>query len=116
MMYTISVNGTTYEVEKDGRIIDYLRDVLGLTSVKEGCSEGACGTCTILVDGKKVKACVQKISKLDGKSIITVEGLSERESSLYPLLCPGRCGAVRLFAFRAWLFLQRDCWMRILIP
>lgn len=94
MMYTISVNGTTYEVEKDGRIIDYLRDVLGLTSVKEGCSEGACGTCTILVDGKKVKACVQKISKLDGKSIITVEGLSEREKAVYTH-CFAQAGAVQ---------------------
>ena len=93
-MYTISVNGTTYEVEKDGRIIDYLRDELGLTSVKEGCSEGACGTCTILVDGKKVKACVQKISKLDGKSIITVEGLSKREKAVYTY-CFAQAGAVQ---------------------
>lgn len=93
-MFTITVNGISHEIEKDGRIIDYLRNVLNLTSVKEGCSEGACGTCTILVDGKKVKACVQKISKLDGKSIITVEGLSPREKEVYAH-CFAQAGAVQ---------------------
>ena len=55
---------------------------------------GRLRTCTILVDGKKVKACVQKISKLDGKSIITVEGLSEREKAVYTH-CFAQAGAVQ---------------------
>lgn len=93
-MYHIQVNGQDYDVANDGRIIDFLRDKLRLTSVKEGCSEGACGTCTIIADGKKVKACVQKISKLDGKSILTVEGLSEREKEVYSH-CFARAGAVQ---------------------
>ncbi len=93
-MYKITVNGNVYETDKDGRLIDYLRDELRLTSVKEGCSEGACGTCTILVDGKKIKACVQKISKMDGKSIITVEGLTQREKDVYSY-CFAQAGAVQ---------------------
>lgn len=93
-MYKITVNGSVYETKKDGRLIDYLRDELRLTSVKEGCSEGACGTCTILVDGKKLKACVQKISKMDGKSIITVEGLTQREKDVYTY-CFAEAGAVQ---------------------
>ena len=94
VMYKITVNGNVYETEKDGRLIDLLRDELRLTSVKEGCSEGACGTCTILVDGKKVKACVQKVSKMDGKSIVTVEGLTQREKDVYAY-CFAEAGAVQ---------------------
>ena len=82
-MFQFTVNGKLCRSEEDGRLIDYLRDELRLTSVKEGCSEGACGTCSVLVDGKKVKACVQKISKMAGKSILTVEGLSSREREVY---------------------------------
>lgn len=88
------VNGTQYECEKDGRLIDYLRDELRLTSVKEGCGEGACGTCTVLVDGKKFRACVLRLSKLDGKSITTVEGLSVREKEVYAY-CFAEAGAVQ---------------------
>ena len=93
-MYKITVNGQIHEIEHDGRLIDYLRDELRLTSVKEGCSEGACGTCTIIADGKKVKACVQKISRMDGKSIVTVEGLSQREKDVYAY-CFAEAGAVQ---------------------
>ncbi len=93
-MYRITVNGETHEIEKDGRLIDYLREELRLTSVKEGCGEGACGTCTVLVDGKKVKACVQKISRMDGREIVTVEGLSAREKAVYSY-CFARAGAVQ---------------------
>lgn len=93
-MYKITVNGQVHEVERDGRLIDFLRDELRLTSVKEGCSEGACGTCTILVDGKKMKACVLKNSRMDGKSIVTVEGLSQREKDVYAY-CFAEAGAVQ---------------------
>ncbi|HHT44108.1 MAG TPA: selenium-dependent xanthine dehydrogenase [Fastidiosipila sp.] len=82
-MFKLTVNGLERTIEKDMRLIDYLRDELRLTSVKDGCSSGACGTCTVLVDGKKVKTCVQKVSRFDGKSIVTVEGLSQREKDVY---------------------------------
>ena len=82
-MSVFSVNGKTYTVTENVSLMCFLRDELRLTSVKDGCSEGACGTCTVIIDGKAVKACVQKISNLDGKSVITAEGLSEREKQVY---------------------------------
>ena len=82
-MSVFSVNGKTYTVTENVLLMRFLRDELRLTSVKDGCSEGACGTCTVIIDGKAVKACIQKISNLDGKSVITAEGLSEREKQVY---------------------------------
>ena len=82
-MSVFSVNGKTYTVTENVSLMRFLRDELHLTSVKDGCSEGTCGTCTVIIDGKAVKACVQKISNLDGKSVITAEGLSEREKRVY---------------------------------
>lgn len=93
-MYQFQVNGTYHQVLDDQRLIDYLRDTLGLRGTKEGCSSGACGTCTILIDGKKAKACVVTLSQLDGKKITTIEGLSEREKSVYTYAF-GECGAVQ---------------------
>ena len=66
-MASFFVNGTPVTVEKNQKLMRYLRDTLRLTSVKDGCSEGACGTCTVLIDGKAVKACVQQTDKLEGK-------------------------------------------------
>lgn len=93
-MYTLNVNGTTYEVEQDKKLMRFLRDDLKLKSVKDGCSEGACGTCTVLIDGKATKACVQPLSKMNGKTIITVEGLSEREKQVFAYAF-GEAGAVQ---------------------
>ena len=75
-------------------MLDILRNDLGLKSVKDGCSEGACGTCTVLIDGKAVKACVQKLSRLDGKTVPTVEGLTDYEKELY-VYAYGAAGAVQ---------------------
>lgn len=93
-MYTLQVNGKTYEVAEDKKLMRFLRDDLHLTSVKDGCSQGACGTCTVLVDGKATRACIPMISKMDGKSILTVEGLSEREKEVYTYAF-GKVGAVQ---------------------
>ena len=91
-----------YEVEQDTKLMRFLRDDLRLTSVKDGCSQGACGTCTVLVDGKATKACIPMLSKLQGKSVVTVEGLSEREKEFMHmhLQRSARCSADS--AFRAW--------------
>ena len=93
-MATFTVNGRTVSVEKNQKLIRYLRDELHLTSVKDGCSEGACGTCTVLIDGKPTRACIPQTDKLEGKSIITVEGLSdfEKEAWVYAF---GEAGAVQ---------------------
>ena len=82
-MATFTVNGKTVTTDKNQKLLRYLRDELRLTSVKDGCSEGACGTCTVLVDGKATKACVFTTDKMDSKTVLTVEGLSEFEKEAY---------------------------------
>lgn len=93
-MAAFVVNGTPVTVEKNQKLIRYLRDELHLTSVKDGCSEGACGTCHVLIDGKPTKACIPQTDKLEGKHIVTVEGLSafEKEAFTYAF---GEAGAVQ---------------------
>ena len=68
-MAAFVVNGTPVTVEKNQKLIRYLRDELHLTSVKDGCSEGACGTCHVLIDGKPTKACIPQTDKLEGKTM-----------------------------------------------
>ncbi|WP_411741960.1 selenium-dependent xanthine dehydrogenase [Schnuerera sp. xch1] len=83
-MYTFKVNGNKVDVEENKRLLEYLRDDIDLTSVKNGCNgEGVCGACTILVDGRKTRACLLTTAKVDGKEIITVEGLSKKEEKIY---------------------------------
>lgn len=82
-MFNFVVNGNVVEASEDKKLITFLREDLNLTSVKNGCSEGACGTCMVLVDGVAKKACVLKTSKLVDKNIITVDGMTEREKDVY---------------------------------
>lgn len=94
-MYAFTVNGNSITYNgPDKKLLRFLREDLNLTGTKDGCSEGACGTCTVLVDGKKTKACIPSLSKLEGKSIITIEGLSEREKDVYSY-CFAEAGAVQ---------------------
>lgn len=93
-MYTLHINGCDYEAPHDKKLLRFLRDDLHLTATKDGCSEGACGTCTVLIDGKKVKACVPKISTLEGKNILTVEGIDPEEMKIYEH-CFADAGAVQ---------------------
>ena len=93
-MATFTVNGKQVTVEKNQKLMRYLRDELRLLSVKDGCSEGACGTCTIIIDGKAVKCCVQQTDRMEGKNIITVEGLSDFEKQVYTYAF-GEAGAVQ---------------------
>ncbi len=82
-MYEFTVNGKPVTAKDNVKLIFFLRDELGLISVKNGCSEGACGTCMVLVDGRATKACVLTAERAAGKSIVTVEGLSHREKDVY---------------------------------
>jgi len=91
---SFSINDSLVSVSYDKKLIRYLRDDLHLTSVKDGCSEGACGTCTILVDGKAVKACTFMVSDMEGKNVKTVEGLSPREKEVFTYAF-GEAGAVQ---------------------
>ena len=93
-MATFTVNGQTVTVEKNQKLLRFLRDTLRLTSVKDGCSEGACGACMVLINGKATKACVPQTDKLEGKSVLTVEGLSEFEKRAFAYAF-GHAGAVQ---------------------
>ncbi len=83
MAYTLFVNHQTYILEQDGPLMPWLRDVLGLTSVKNGCDEGACGACTVLLDGQARRACRLTVAKAEGRQLLTLEGLAEEERQLY---------------------------------
>src|ERR1700712_2157444 len=80
------VNGKQIEVSADIRtsLLDLLRDVLGLSGTKKGCNQGACGACTVLVDGERINACLALAIQYEGREITTVEGLATSES-LHPL-------------------------------
>ena len=77
----ISINlnyeDVTVEIDPNKRLLDMLREDFKLTSVKEGCSEGECGACTVIVDGKAVTSCIVLAPQVDGCSVITLEGLSK---------------------------------------
>ena len=77
MSYTFTVNGVQRTTDEKKSLLRYLRDDLRLTSVKDGCSQGACGACTVIIDGETVKSCVPTTDRLEGKNIVTVEGLTE---------------------------------------
>ena len=82
-MFQVCVNGNVYESSQDKTLLRFLRDDLHINSVKDGCSEGVCGTCHVLIDGKATKACVMKLSRLAGKSIVTIEGFTPEEREVY---------------------------------
>lgn len=92
--FTFTVNGVERTTTQNKPLLRYLRDDLHIHSAKDGCSEGACGTCTIHVDGAAVKACVLTTALAAGRDIVTVEGLPEdvREAFVYAF---GAVGAVQ---------------------
>ena len=77
--WQFTVNGDAVEVEAPGmrRLLDVLREDLALTGTKEGCGEGECGACTVLIDGAPVDACLVPVCQVEGTRIATVEGLAE---------------------------------------
>ncbi len=82
----LHVNGVAQRLELDSRVtlLDALRDELGLTGTKKGCDQGACGACTVLVDGKRVVSCLMLAAQADGREVTTIEGLAV-DGQLHPV-------------------------------
>ncbi|HZR93687.1 MAG TPA: (2Fe-2S)-binding protein [Gaiellaceae bacterium] len=87
MQLRLTVNGRAHELDVPAQatLLDVLRDELGLTGTKQGCNEGECGACTVLVDGKAVDSCVLMALAAAGSEIVTVEGLAAPDGTLSPL-------------------------------
>lgn len=83
---SINVNGINYtkDIDPSIRLIDFLRDDLKLKGTKEGCGEGECGACTVIVNGKAINSCLMLASSADGKNVITIEGVSDKDK-LHPI-------------------------------
>ena len=86
MLVTCTVNGEEHAVLADTRdtLLELLRERIGLTGTKEGCGNGNCGTCTVLVDGAPVNACLMLALEAPGRDIVTIEGMSEG-GELHPI-------------------------------
>lgn len=83
---SLIVNGIPREIDASPsmRLLDVIRDVLGLTGTKEGCGEGECGACTVLLDGKPVDSCLVLAGQVQGREVTTIEGISDGKE-LHPL-------------------------------
>jgi len=86
MMINIQINGTDHalDVNPIRRLLDVLREDLHLTGTKEGCGEGECGACSVIVDGEVINSCLVPVCQVSGSTILTVEGLA-RDGRLDPL-------------------------------
>ncbi len=82
----LHINGSLVELPSDTRVslLDLLRDHLALSGTKKGCNQGACGACTVLVDGERILSCLALAVQYEGRSITTIEGLST-DGALHPL-------------------------------
>jgi xanthine dehydrogenase YagT iron-sulfur-binding subunit len=82
----LRVNGIARHLQLDSRVtlLDALRDPLALTGTKKGCDQGACGACTVLVDGKRMLSCLMLAAQCEGREVTTIEGLG-REGELHPM-------------------------------
>lgn len=73
------------DTDKDLSLLEYLREKLNLTGTKKGCEIGACGTCTILINGKAVQSCTKKVSDIESREVLTIEGLEKPDGTLHPI-------------------------------
>lgn len=82
----LKVNGNdiSVEIEEDLRLLDLLRDKLHLTGTKEGCGEGECGACTVIMDGEIVDSCLVLAFQAEGKEIVTIEGMKNGDQ-IHPI-------------------------------
>ena len=100
-MASFIVNGQEVSPSKNQKLLRFLRDELHITSAKDGCSEGACGACTVIIDGQTCKSCVPDTDSLAGKNVITVEGLSDWEQKVYTYAY-GKAGSCTVRILYSW--------------
>ncbi len=93
-MFQFTLNGKNVAVEADKSLLEYLRADARMTSVKDGCAEGVCGSCSVIVNGKAVRACSLTVAKVSGKSVTTSEGIAAHERDVYAWAF-GEVGAVQ---------------------
>lgn len=82
--FVLNSQKISVQVESDRRLVDFLRDEMGLTGTKIGCGEGDCGACTVIIDGQTANSCLVLAPQIDGKEVTTIEGLGSYED-LHPL-------------------------------
>jgi carbon-monoxide dehydrogenase small subunit len=95
---TLTINGEERElaVAPNRSLLDTLRTEAGLTGTKKGCDVGECGSCTVMLDGEPVNACLVLALEADGRSVTTIEGLQPAPGEVHPLQeCFMRCGAAQ---------------------
>jgi carbon-monoxide dehydrogenase small subunit len=82
----VTINGQTYEHELECRLllVDYIRDVVGLTGTHIGCDTSNCGACTVVLDGRSAKSCTMLAVQADGRELLTIEGLA-RSGQMHPV-------------------------------
>jgi len=84
---TVTVNGapTEHDVEARTLLVQYLREVVGITGTNIGCDTTSCGACTVLLDGESVKSCTVLAAQVDGRAVTTVEGLAAPDGTFHPM-------------------------------
>jgi len=83
--FTLNGEPVRVEVEPHLTLLQLLRDELELTGTKEGCGMGECGACTILLDGKAINSCIFPALEVEGKTVLTIEGLADAKGGLHPI-------------------------------
>jgi carbon-monoxide dehydrogenase small subunit len=83
--FTLNGNRTSETIEDHWTLLHLLRERLGFLGTKEGCGSGECGACTVIVDGDAINACLYLAAEIDGKDVVTIEGLAASDGTLHPI-------------------------------
>jgi len=85
VQFTLNGNEVSAEVESHKMLLEVLRDAFEMTGTKEGCGQGECGACTVLIDGISINSCLYPVFEVEGKSVTTIEGLVGEGGNLHPI-------------------------------
>jgi len=85
VVFTLNNEEVIVEVDPKWTLLHLLREVLELTGTKEGCGVGECGACTVIVDGEAVNSCLYPVMEVEGRSVVTIEGVASPDGTLHPI-------------------------------